>query len=71
MLEDKAMLDPVHMLLAIPPRYTIAMTLRYLKGIRQYIQYHEERQQDQGQALGIGDTGEAAEPHTRRHNYNK
>ncbi len=32
LLEGKAMRDHVHMLLSVPPRYSIAMTLGYLKG---------------------------------------
>ena len=32
LLEGKAMPDHVHMLLSVPPRYSIAMTLGHLKG---------------------------------------
>ena len=32
LLEGKAMPDHVHMLLSVPPRYSIAMTVGYLKG---------------------------------------
>jgi putative transposase len=32
LLEGKAMPDHVHMLLSVPPRYSIAMTIGYLKG---------------------------------------
>ncbi len=32
LVEGKAMPDHVHMLLSVPPRYSIAMTMGYLKG---------------------------------------
>jgi putative transposase len=32
LLEGHAMVDHVHMLLSVPPRYSIAMTVGYLKG---------------------------------------
>lgn len=32
LVEGKAMPDHVHMLLSVPPRYSIAMTVGYLKG---------------------------------------
>ncbi len=32
LVEGKAMADHVHMLLSVPPRYSIAMTVGYLKG---------------------------------------
>ena len=32
LVEGKAMPDHVHMLLSVPPRYSIAMTVAYLKG---------------------------------------
>jgi putative transposase len=32
LVEGKAMPDDIHMLLSVPPRYSIAMTIGYLKG---------------------------------------
>ena len=32
LVEGKAMPDHIHMLLSVPPRYSIAMTIGYLKG---------------------------------------
>ena len=32
LVEGRAMLDHVHMLLSVPPRYSLAMTVGYLKG---------------------------------------
>ena len=32
LVEEKAMPDHVHMLLSVPPRYSLAMTVGYLKG---------------------------------------
>ena len=38
---DKAMPDHVHMLLSVPPKYSIAMTIGYLKG-KSAIRIHRE-----------------------------
>ena len=51
MLEGKAMPDHVHMLLRIPPRDSVAMTLGYLKG-KSAIRIHRELLRTQGTLFG-------------------
>jgi len=41
LVEGKAMPDHIHMLLSVPPRYSIAMTVGYLKG-KSAIRIHRE-----------------------------
>jgi putative transposase len=51
LLEGKAMPDHVHMLLRIPPRYSVAMTMGYLKG-KIAIRIHRELLRTQGTLFG-------------------
>ena len=51
LLEGKAMPDHIHMLLRIPPRYSVAMTLGYLKG-KSAIRIHRELMKTQGTLFG-------------------
>ena len=41
LLEGKAMPDHVHMLLSVPPKYSVAMTMGYLKG-KSAVRIHRE-----------------------------
>ena len=41
LVEGKAMPDHIHMLLSVPPKYSIAMTLGYLKG-KSAVRIHRE-----------------------------
>ena len=41
LLEGRAMPDHIHMLLSIPPKYSVAMTVGYLKG-KSAIRIHRE-----------------------------
>ena len=41
LIEGKAMADHVHMLLSVPPKYSIAMTMGYLKG-KSAVRIHRE-----------------------------
>ena len=41
LLEGKAMRDHIHMLLSVPPKYSIAMTIGYLKG-KSAVRIHRE-----------------------------
>jgi len=49
--EGHAMPDHIHMLLSIPPRYSVAMTLGYLKG-KSAIRIHRELAKTQGTLFG-------------------
>ena len=51
LLEGHAMVDHVHMLLSVPPRYSIAMTVGYLKG-KSAIRIHREYGKARGSLLG-------------------
>ena len=51
LLEGKAMPDHIHMLLRIPPRDSVAMTLGYLKG-KSAIRIHRELLRTQGTLFG-------------------
>ena len=51
LVEGKAMPDHVHMLLSIPPRYSVSMTLGYLKG-KSAIRIHRELMKQQGTLFG-------------------
>ncbi len=50
--EGKAMPDHVHMLLSVPPRYSIAMTLGYLKG-KSAIRIHRDLSRVKGTLLVV------------------
>ena len=51
LLEGKAMPDHVHMLLSVPPRYSIAMTVGYLKG-KSAIRIHRDLMHVKGTLFG-------------------
>ncbi len=51
LLEGKAMPDHVHMLLSVPPRYSIAMTIGYLKG-KSAIRIHRDLSKVKGTLFG-------------------
>jgi putative transposase len=51
LLEGKATSDHIHMLLRIPPRYSVAMTVGYLKG-KSAIRIHRELLRTQGTLFG-------------------
>ena len=51
LLEGKAMLDHIHMLLSVPPKYSIAMTIGYLKG-KSAIRINRELQKTKGTLFG-------------------
>jgi putative transposase len=51
LLEGKAMPDHVHLLLRIPPRYSVAMIIGYLKG-KSAIRIHRELLRTQGTLFG-------------------
>ena len=51
LLEAQAMPDHVHMLLSVPPRYSIAMTMGYLKG-KSAIRIHRDLSQVKGTLFG-------------------
>ena len=51
LLEGHARMDHVHMLLSVPPRYSIAMTVGYLKG-KSAIRIHREYGKARGSLLG-------------------
>jgi len=51
LLEGKAMPDHVHMLLSVPPRYSIAMTVGYLKG-KSAIRIHRDISKFKGTLFG-------------------
>ncbi len=51
LLEGNAVLDHVHMLLSVPPKYSIAMTVGYLKG-KSAIRIHRELLQVRGTLFG-------------------
>ncbi len=51
LVEGKAMPDHVHMLLSVPPRYSIAMTIGYLKG-KSAIRIHRDLSRYKGTLFG-------------------
>ena len=51
LVEGKAMPDHIHMLLSVPPKYSIAMTIGYLKG-KSAIRVHRELLKTKGTLLG-------------------
>ena len=51
LVEGKAMPDHIHMLLSVPPRYSIAMILGYLKG-KSAIRIHRELMKTKGTLFG-------------------
>ncbi len=51
LLEGKAMPDHIHMLLSVPPKYSIAMTIGYLKG-KSAIRINRELQKTKGTLFG-------------------
>ena len=51
LLEGNAMPDHVHMVLSIPPKYSIAMTLGYLKG-KSAVRIHRELMKTKGTPFG-------------------
>ena len=51
LVEGKAMPDHVHMLLSVPPRYSIAMTIGYLKG-KSAIRIHRDLSRIKGTLFG-------------------
>ena len=51
LVEGKAMPDHIHMLLSVPPRYSIAMTVGYLKG-KSAIRIHRDLQKTKGTLFG-------------------
>lgn len=51
LLEGRALPDHVHLLLSIPPKYSVAMTLGYLKG-KSAIRIHRELMSSQGTLFG-------------------
>ena len=50
-MEGKAMPDHIHMLLSVPPKYSIAMTMGYLKG-KSAIRIHREVMRTKGTLFG-------------------
>jgi putative transposase len=51
LLEGKAMPDHVHMLLSVPPKYSVAMTMGYLKG-KSAVRIHRELLKTKGTLFG-------------------
>ena len=51
LVEGKAMPDHIHMLLSVPPKYSIAMTIGYLKG-KSAIRIHRELMRTRGTLFG-------------------
>ena len=51
LLEGHAMPDHLHMLLSVPPKYSIAMTVGYLKG-KSAVRIHRELLRTQGTLFG-------------------
>ena len=51
LLEGHAMTDHVHLLLSVPPRYSIAMTIGYLKG-KSVIRIHRDYSKVRGTLFG-------------------
>ncbi len=51
LIEGKAVSDHVHMLLSVPPKYSIAMTMGYLKG-KSAIRMHRDLMKVKGTLFG-------------------
>ena len=51
MEEGKAMPDHIHMLLSVPPKYSFAMTMGYLKG-KSAVRIHRELLKTKGTLFG-------------------
>ena len=51
LLEGKAMPDHIHLLLSVPPKFSIAMTIGYLKG-KSAIRIHRELMKTEGTLFG-------------------
>ena len=51
LLEGKAMPDHIHMLLSVPPKYSIAMTIGFLKG-KSAVRVHRELLKTKGTLFG-------------------
>jgi putative transposase len=51
MVEGNAAIDHIHMLLSVPPKYSIAMTIGYLKG-KSAIRINRELERVKGSLLG-------------------
>ena len=51
LVEGNAMPDHVHMVLSVPPKYSVAMTLGYLKG-KSAVRIHRELQKIKGTLFG-------------------
>ena len=51
LVEGKAAIDHVHMLLSVPPKYSIAMTIGYLKG-KSTIRIHRDLLKTHGTLFG-------------------
>ena len=51
LIEGNAMPDHIHMLLSIPPKYSVAMTMGYLKG-KCAIRIHRELKKTKGTLFG-------------------
>ena len=51
LVEGRAMPDHIHMLLSVPPKYSIAMTMGYLKG-KSAIRIHRELLRTKGTLFG-------------------
>ena len=51
LLEGKAMPDHVHMLLSVPPKYSVAMTMAFLKG-KGAVRIHRELLRTKGTLFG-------------------
>jgi putative transposase len=51
LIEGSAVVDHVHMVLSVPPKYSIAMTMGYLKG-KSAIRIHREVMKTQGTMFG-------------------
>ncbi len=51
LMEGKAMPDHIHMLISVPPKYSIAMTMGYLKG-KSAIRIHREVLRTKGTLFG-------------------
>ena len=51
LVEGKAMPDHIHLLLSVPPKYSIAMTMGYLKG-KSAVRIHRELLKTKGTLFG-------------------
>lgn len=51
LVEGNAMLDHIHMVLSIPPKYSVAMTMGYLKG-KSAVRIHREVMGTKGTLFG-------------------